>query len=85
MTDITTTTEIAEWMMGRIDFYGQVVEGSFDIDSSLEDLGLDSIYAMALLADIEDQYGVVLEPAVFQELTSIRQLSDAVAARLAAS
>jgi acyl carrier protein len=85
MPETTTTTEISDWLVGRIEFYGRVAPGSFTLDSPLEDLGLDSIYAMALLADIEDTYRVPLEPTAFEELTTLRQLSDGIAARLPVS
>jgi acyl carrier protein len=82
MPPTTTTTEISDWIVGRIQFYGRVPADSFTVDSPLEDLGLDSIYAMALLSDIEDTYNVPLEPVIFQEVGSIRQLADGIATRL---
>lgn len=84
MTDTATTTEIADWIVERIDFYGNIPSETFTVDSPIEELGLDSIYAMALLADIEDRWGVALEVSVFEDLASIRALADIVAGRLAA-
>jgi acyl carrier protein len=85
MDTITTSTEISDWIVGRIVFYGKVSEDSFDIDTPLTDVGLDSIYALSLCADIEDTYGVEVEPSIYEEFPSIRLLADGLAAQLPAS
>lgn len=85
MATITTSTEIADWIVGRIVFYGKVAEDSFTVDTPLSDVGLDSIYALSLCADIEDTYGLEVEPDIYEEFPTIRLLADGLAARLHAS
>jgi acyl carrier protein len=76
--------ELATWLTGRIDFYGQVAPGSYTLDTPLAELGLDSIYAMSLCADIEDTYGLPLDPTVFEEYPTLRELSHGLVSRIAA-
>lgn len=82
MTSSPTADDIATWVTGRIEFYGRVAPGSFTIDTPLAELGLDSIYAMSLCADIEDTYGLPLDPSIFEEHPTIRELSEGVVSRL---
>lgn len=82
MTTTTTVDELSEWLVGRIEFYGRVPAGSFTVDTELTELGLDSIYAMSLCADIEDTYGVPLDPSVFEHWTTLRELAEGVVGRM---
>jgi acyl carrier protein len=82
MMSVSIASDISAWIVDRIVFYGKVAAGSFDLDTPLTDLGLDSIYALSLCADIEDVYGLEVDPAIFDELPSIRLLADGISARL---
>lgn len=82
MATTTTSANISDWIVGRIVFYGKVAEGSFTVETPHSDVGLDSIYALSLCADIEDTYGIEVEPEIFEEFPTIQQLADGLAARL---
>jgi acyl carrier protein len=82
VSDTITSTDISDWIVGRIEFYGRVEAGSFDVDTPLTELGLDSIYALSLCADIEDTYGLPIDPMMFEDYPTIRALADALAERL---
>ncbi len=85
MMSVSVASDVSAWIADRIVFYGKVAAGSFDVDTPLSDLGLDSIYALSLCADIEDVYGLEVEPAIFEELPTIRLLADGISSRLGTS
>ncbi|CAM2065404.1 SDR family NAD(P)-dependent oxidoreductase [Sulfidibacter corallicola] len=47
-----------------------------DTEESLEQYGLDSIMMMTLLNRIEERWGLVLEPSLFVELSTLSSLAD---------
>ncbi len=90
MSDTTTTvsTEAAEsdvalWLVDRIRFYNQVDPATITLEAPLTDLGLDSIYVMTLCGDIEDTYGLTIDPTFFADFTTLEELADGLAARVA--
>ncbi|MET0781298.1 MAG: acyl carrier protein [Microbacterium sp.] len=81
----TSTSPMAEWLIGRITFYDQVDAAEITTDAPLTELGLDSIYVMTLCGDIEDEFGVAIDPTFFAEYATLGELADALAARVASA
>lgn len=81
----TSASSITEWLIGRITFYDQVDAASVTPDARLDELGLDSIYALTLCGDVEDAYGVPLDPTVFAEYATLAELADGLATRAGTS
>jgi acyl carrier protein len=89
MTDITTpettgATEspLAQWLLDRIVFYDQVEPALVTLDTPLTELGLDSIYALTLCGDVEDAYGVAVDPIFLGQFGTLRELAEGLNARI---
>jgi len=53
--------DIESWLRERIAFYLDQPVESIETDVPLTDYGMNSIYAVSLLADIEDEFSVEFE------------------------
>ena len=90
MTDSTTpatTTQtavspMAQWLIARITFYDQVDPAAITADAPLTGLGLDSIYVLTLCGDIEDAYGVAIDPTFFADYATLGDLAEGLATRV---
>lgn len=69
--------DIADWLRGRVATYGELAPDSFSDDTPLADLGFTSVYALTLCGDIEDTFGLIVEPAVVWHHPTIRELAVA--------
>lgn len=78
----TSPAEVVRWLVDRIRFYGQVDADAVAPDTALTELGLDSIYVMTLCGDIEDTYGVGIDPTFFGDYDTLGEAGVALAARL---
>ena len=83
MTTQVISTEVEQWLTGRVLAYGKVVPDSFTVDTPLAELGLDSVYALTLCGDIEDEYGLDVDPTIVWDHPTIRELAEGIS-RLAA-
>jgi acyl carrier protein len=79
------SSDVAEWLIGRIRFYDQVDAADVTLAAPLTELGLDSIYVMTLCGDIEDTYGLAIDPTFFAEYTTLGEVADALSARIASA
>ena len=65
-TDLTLPPRTAEdfqgWLVERVARYLELPESVVDPDLSLSDHGLDSVFAFSLCGDIEDAFGLTIEP-----------------------
>lgn len=77
----TTESDIANWLVSRITFYdtADVVTPS----SPLTELGLDSVYVMTLCGDIEDTYGIEIDPAFFADFDTLDDLATGLSVSIA--
>jgi acyl carrier protein len=82
MTDAAT---VQAWLEGRVVAYGKVDAGSFTPDTPLAELGLDSVYALTLCGDIEDEFGLEVDPTIVWDHPTIRDLAHGIAERLLAA
>lgn len=92
MSDTTRTepahvsaSDLAQWLVDRIRFYGQVEPETVTLDAPLAELGLDSIYVLTLCGDIEDTYGYAIDPTFFAEYTTLGELAEGLAPKLPAA
>jgi acyl carrier protein len=78
------TTEVIEWLRGRV--AAQTGRRAEEIapDVPLHDYGLDSVYVLGLCAEIEDHYGIEVEPTIMWDNTSLAPLADALLPLIAA-
>ena len=75
-------TELQDWLSSRVVAYGKVEEGSFTLDTPLTELGLDSVYALTLCGDIEDAYGIEVDPLIVWDYPTIRELAGGLTEQL---
>jgi acyl carrier protein len=51
----TSQTELHQWVIKRVAEYCRCKVGDIDPDASFTQYGMDSVYALALVGDIEDR------------------------------
>lgn len=71
-------TEIESWLRQKVAEYSEREPTSFDRDTPLADLGLDSVYALVLCGDLEDAYGIEVEPSIVWDHPTIGELAEAI-------
>lgn len=76
-------TEIEARLREKVAEYAEREPSSFDRDTPLVDLGLDSVYALVLCGDLEDAYGIEVEPTIVWDHPTIGQLAQAIGVRIA--
>jgi acyl carrier protein len=67
--------EISTWLRERVGYYLQLPSAEIDPDESLSESGLDSVYAFALCADIEDTLGMAVEPTLLWDVDTVSALT----------
>lgn len=72
-----TRASMGDWLRGRVVTYGELAPDSFSDDTPLADLGFTSVYALTLCGDIEDTFGLVVEPTIVWDNPTIRELAIA--------
>ncbi|TDD40126.1 acyl carrier protein [Actinomadura sp. KC06] len=55
---------IRDWLIERVAFYTERAPDAVDPDVQIVELGLDSVYALNLCGDIEDEFGFEVEPTL---------------------
>ncbi|KAA2257575.1 acyl carrier protein [Solihabitans fulvus] len=63
-TAATDPDAIRDWLLDRVAFYLERPVTDLRPDVKLVEYGLDSVYALTLCGDIEDEYGLELEPTL---------------------
>ena len=81
----TDAMTIEAWLEGRVVAYGKVDAGSFTPETPLAELGLDSVYALTLCGDIEDEFALEVDPTIVWDHPTIRSLAHGISDRLAAA
>ncbi|WP_274563279.1 acyl carrier protein [Streptomyces spiramyceticus] len=76
---VVDTTVIRDWLVERIAFYLETGPEDIGTQTELVDLGLDSVYALTLCGDVEDRFGLALEPTMAWDHPTV----DALTAHLA--
>jgi acyl carrier protein len=70
-----TLEEISSWLVERVAFYVERPSREIDPHVSVTEAGLDSVYAFALCGEIEDQFGLAVEPEQMWELDTLTALA----------
>ncbi|MEZ3159165.1 acyl carrier protein [Microbacterium sp. BWT-B31] len=79
MTVQLAPAQIEDWLVGRVVAYGKAAADSFTNDTPLSDLGLDSVYALTLCGDIEDEFQLDVDPTIVWDYPTIRELAKGIA------
>ncbi|MGW4895985.1 acyl carrier protein [Kitasatospora sp. NPDC004240] len=85
-TSVEPTHDLAElrtWLTERVAFYLEIPAEQIRPDVKLVEYGLESVYALALCGDAEDEFEIELEPTLAWDYPSIEALSGLLAEKLA--
>jgi acyl carrier protein len=80
-----TTDTIRQWLTERVAHYLERPPTEIDEHTPLVDLGLDSVYAMTLSGDVEEEFGLEVEPTVAWDHPTVAALADFLHEELASS
>lgn len=70
-----TTESLTTWLAERIALYLKRQPADIDPDVPLAEYGLDSIAALSLCGDIEDEFDLVIEPTAAWDYPTIHALA----------
>jgi acyl carrier protein len=71
---------LATWLTGRVADYLRMALEDIDRSVPLPEYGLDSLHAVAVCGEIEDEFGLSVDPTVLWDNPSVDALSTALAA-----
>jgi acyl carrier protein len=67
--------DIAEWLTERVAGYLAVEPDRIDRTRPLAEYGLDSVYALTLCGEIEDELGVAVEPTMAWDYPTVTAMA----------
>ena len=73
-----------EWLIEKLAGFLRIPPSSVDIDRPLAEYGLDSVYALTLCGDMEDEFGIVVEPTMAWDYPSVSAMAGYVRSEIAA-
>ncbi len=73
------------WVLARVAYYIEGDVADIDPDAKLVGYGLDSVYALSLCGDIEDEYGLEVDPTLAWDYPTVNAIARCLADRLGAS
>ncbi|MGN9759237.1 acyl carrier protein [Streptomyces sp. SD31] len=76
---------VVDWLVEKVAFYLDVPTSGIAPDGKLVEYGLDSVYALALVGDIEDEYGIEVEPTLAWDHPTIESIAGLVGELVIAS
>lgn len=80
----TAPQAIRAWLVDRVAYYLERSPADLDEGAQLAELGLDSVYALTLCGDVEDRFGLIVEPTMAWDHPTIDAITAYLAAELAA-
>lgn len=82
-TPVNGTDAMRAWLTGRIAYYVERAPEDIDPDVKLVGYGLDSVFALTLCGDIEDEYGLEVDPTLAWDHPTVNAIVAALTAELA--
>ncbi|NGO66948.1 acyl carrier protein [Streptomyces boncukensis] len=71
-----STDEFRTWLTERVAFYLDQPAESIDPAVELAEYGMDSIYALSVISDIEDRLGMELDVGEVRQYRTVDALAD---------
>lgn len=68
-------TELEGWLIAKIATYVKLPRELIQPDKALTDYGLDSVYALTLVGDIEDHLSLQLNPTLMWDFPTVHALT----------
>jgi acyl carrier protein len=83
----TTTTartpeDVREWLTERIAYFLGTAPQDIAPDAHLVEIGLDSVYALTLCGDVEEQFGIVVEATLAWDHPTVDALTTHIHAQI---
>jgi acyl carrier protein len=78
-----TEAAITGWLVGQIADYLQVAPDTVVATVPLAEYGMDSVFALALCGDIEDRFGLAVEPTLAWDYPTVEQIAGFLTSELA--
>lgn len=79
-----TADDLRQWVLARVAYYIEGEPENIDPDAKLVGYGLDSVYALTLCGDIEDEYGLVVDPTLAWDYPTVNAIVGYLGEQLAA-
>lgn len=70
------------WLTERVAYYLERSPADIDPDTRLVGYGLDSVYALTLCGDIEDEYGLEVDATLAWDYPTVNAIVEVLVARL---
>ncbi|MFP3989079.1 acyl carrier protein [Streptomyces sp. E11-3] len=75
--------QIRAWLVDRVAYYLERPAAEIDEGAELVGMGLDSVYALTLCGDVEDRFGLAVEPTMAWDHPSVDAITAYLAGELA--
>lgn len=72
--NVTAADELREWLIERFAFYLDQPAEAIDPDVEFAEYGMDSVYAISVISDIEDRLDREIDPTQFRERPTVSAL-----------
>ena len=82
MPAVDISRDIPQWLAARVASYLNTTADEIDPDLPLAEYGLDSVYALILCGDIEDTFGLVVEPTLAWDYPTVNAMAAYLRAEL---
>jgi acyl carrier protein len=76
MPTLDTTIDIASWLAERVASYLDTEPDGIDRDLPLAEYGLDSVYALTLCGEIEDELNLSVEPTLAWDHPTVNAMAE---------
>jgi acyl carrier protein len=73
--------KMRSWLAARAAHYAKLDPSEIDYDTPLSQYGLDSVSAVSMAVDIEDEFGVQLDLETLWEFRTVNRLADVLTTR----
>ena len=85
MTSPTVSTEeLRTWLIDRVAFYLERPAAEIEGSAKLAEYGLDSLYALTLCGDIEDEFGIPVSPTLAWDHPTVDAIAELLVREIAA-
>jgi acyl carrier protein len=74
------TDQLRSWLVARVAGYLRRPPEDIDPSRRLDEYGLDSLYGTVLCGEIEDEFGLVVEPTLLWDHPTVDDLAGALLA-----
>ncbi|MEB3963720.1 acyl carrier protein [Streptomyces kunmingensis] len=82
--DTTAVETIRTWLTERVAYFLDTEPAEIAADDLLVEIGLDSVYALTLCGDVEDEFGILVEATLAWDHPTIDALTAHIHSELAA-